>query len=137
MKKLFSLAALLLTVLLLAACGPTPLPDGVTQEALTQKATDVMDLLNAQDYEALTLQFKEEYQPQLTEESWHEAMDASFSEMGAFTEYKNIQTMGQKAQDSDEVYAVAVVLCSYENGEMTFTLTFESDLTLIGLFRVK
>ena len=54
MKRTLSLAlCLILSLALLAGCGAAPLPDGLTQESVTDAAAQTVAQLNDEDYDAL------------------------------------------------------------------------------------
>ena len=51
MKRTLSLAlCLILSLALLAGCGAAPLPDGLTQESVTDAAAQTVAQLNDEDY---------------------------------------------------------------------------------------
>ena len=53
MKRTLSLAlCLILSLALLAGCGAAPLPDGLTQESVTDAAAQTVAQLNDEDYDA-------------------------------------------------------------------------------------
>ena len=61
MKRTLSLAlCLILSLALLAGCGAAPLPDGLTQESVTDAAAQTVAQLNDEDYDALFAGMTEE-----------------------------------------------------------------------------
>ena len=52
---------------------------------------------------------------------------------GAFKEYKSIAVVGQQdAQGTD--MAVAVIVASFEKRNVTYTISFNTDMEVIGLW---
>ena len=106
MKRTLSLAlCLILSLALLAGCGAAPLPDGLTQESVTEEMTSAM---TAEDLAAV----------------WQPVLEAA----GAFDSITKT-TVGGK-----DGYGVAVVQAKYENAAVTFTLSYTPEGKLGGLF---
>ena len=67
MKRTLSLAlCLILSLALLAGCGAAPLPDGLTQESVTDAAAQTVAQLNDEDYDALFAGMTEEMTSAMT-----------------------------------------------------------------------
>ena len=118
MKRTLSLAlCLILSLALLAGCGAAPLPDGLTQESVTDAAAQTVVQLN-----------EEEMTSAMTAEDlaavWQPVLEAA----GAFDSITKT-TVGGK-----DGYGVAVVQAKYENAAVTFTLSYTPEGKLGGLF---
>ena len=125
MKRTLSLAlCLILSLALLAGCGAAPLPDGLTQESVTDTAAQTVAQLNDEDYDALFAGMTEEMTSAMTAEDlaavWQPVLEAA----GAFDSIT-------KTKDG---YGVAVVQAKYENAAVTFTLSYTPEGKLGGLF---
>ena len=115
MKRTLSLAlCLILSLALLAGCGAAPLPDGLTQESVTDAAAQTVAQLNDEDYDALFAGMTEEMTSAMTAEDlaavWQPLLEAA----GAFDSITKT-TVGGK-----DGYGVAVVQAKYENAAVTF-----------------
>ena len=76
MKRTLSLAlCLILSLALLAGCGAAPLPDGLTQESVTDAAAQTVAQLNDEDYDALFAGMTEEMTSAMTAEDLAEEAD--------------------------------------------------------------
>ena len=129
MKRTLSLAlCLILSLALLAGCGAAPLPDGLTQESVTDAAAQTVAQLNDEDYDALFAGMTEEMTSAMTAEDlaavWQPVLEAA----GAFDSITKT-TVGGK-----DGYGVAVVQAKYENAAVTFTLSYTPEGKLGGLF---
>ena len=118
MKRTLSLAlCLILSLALLAGCGAAPLPDGLTQESVTDAAAQTVAQLNDEDYDALFAGMTEEMTSAMTAEDlaavWQPVLEAAGGKDG---------------------YGVAVVQAKYENAAVTFTLSYTPEGKLGGLF---
>ena len=134
MKKAMILTLVLAMAVLLAACGGAKLAEIYDEDQVTARAKEAVDVINTLDYEAMTALMREDLRDQLTAEALQEAWDPLLSESGAFEEYKSVTVVGQKSQSTGEDYAVAVVVCRYENATRTFTLSMDENLDLVGMY---
>lgn len=123
-----ALAAVLL--LSLAACGSSFEYD---KDAADKRAREVTDVLVAQDYDAIVALFREDLQSLTTAEDFKAAWDPYLQDAGAFVEIKGVSTAGQ-TDKADNQYIVAAVSCKYENAARTYTIVFDTDLNVTGLY---
>ena len=128
MKRTLSLAlCLILSLALLAGCGAAPLPDGLTQESVTDAAAQTVAQLNDEDYDALFAGMTEEMTSAMTAEDLAE--EADFFSFGT-----NDLTITKTTVGGKDGYGVAVVQAKYENAAVTFTLSYTPEGKLGGLF---
>ncbi|WOO38153.1 DUF3887 domain-containing protein [Anaerocolumna sp. AGMB13020] len=135
MKKLISvlLISFFVTVLL-GGCSSSKLSDAFDKETVEKSAKQVIEYMNNAEYDKVNQLLQEDLQEQLSADVLKDAVDKTYSNAGAFKEYKNIAILGQKLKATKEDCAVAVVVAKYENQNVTFTLSFNTDMELIGLF---
>ena len=98
MKRTLSLAlCLILSLALLAGCGAAPLPDGLTQESVTDAAAQTVAQLNDEDYDALFAGMTEEMTSAMTAEDlaavWQPVLEAA----GAFDSITKTTVGGKDA----------------------------------------
>jgi hypothetical protein len=132
MRKKMSVLIVAAVFLTLAAGCAGKVPDGYDKDRLTQRAKEVVETINTLDYNAVILELRQDLQSQITPESLSDAWDANLSALGAFKDYKNIAYTSTKS--GNIVYAVVVLNCTYENGSAIYTLSFDSDYELVGLY---
>lgn len=130
-RKHFSLRAVcaflaLAGCLLLAGCGAA-VPDGMTEDEVKSAAENTIELLAAEDYTAL-LDTMTEDMAALGEDAWREVWQPVHEQLGALDEVKS-HTLAAK-----DGYAVDVAVAAYENGELTFTLSYDGAYRLAGLY---
>lgn len=111
----------------LAGCGAS-LPEGVTQDDVTQAAAATVAALNSRDYDALTASMNETMTAALDKEKLAAAWEPFSEKMGAFSSIAKTRVGASKG------YAVAVVTADYAAGTVTFTLSYDADLKLAGLY---
>lgn len=129
MKRLvFVFVCALLAAALLCSCGTASLPEGMTQESVTDAAATTIAQLNGKEYDALFDNMTDEMTAAMTPDDlaavWEPVLDAA----GAFDAIEKT-TVGGK-----DGYGVAVVQAKYANASITFTLSYTPDGALGGLF---
>lgn len=128
MKKIVSvLCAALCLALLLAACG-AKVPEGMEEEKVKTAAETTVKQLDARDYEALMATMDDTMKAAATAEEWAATWQPVADQLGAFVE---IEKHSLVAKDG---YAVDVAQAKFENGSLTFTLSYNTDYQLGGLF---
>lgn len=133
MRKLWILAVLLAVCLLLGACAPK-LPEGFSADTLAEQAKSDVVLINTGDYDAVIARVRADLQKSLTAEALDEAWGETLDALGAYTGVKGVSTAGTADQQTGEDYGVAIVVAEYENGTATFTLSYDVDFELVGLY---
>ena len=133
-KRFVLLTAALALMILLTACASTKLDSAFDQQKLTQQAKQVAELLVSGDYDTVVSSFREDLQSQLTAEQFETALDAQLKAAGALSEYKSATVIGQTDKTTEEAYAVVVLVGKYESATLTFTISFNKNYDLIGLY---
>lgn len=131
-------AAFAVTVILMmgmfAGCGSTKLAESFDEQNITDTAEGVLDLLNAGDYEGVTAAFSEELQEALSAEKLEESVKNILQEAGTFQEYESSTVIGQKNRQTGEDNAVAIIVAKYENKKLTYTVSFDPEMAINGLY---
>jgi hypothetical protein len=129
MKRTLSLAlCLILSLALLAGCGAAPLPDGLTQESVTDAAAQTVAQLNDEDYDALFAGMTEEMTSAMTVEDLARRMAA-----GAGSR-RRVRFHHKNDRGRQGRLRRGVVQAKYENAAVTFTLSYTPEGKLGGLF---
>ncbi len=134
MKKILLPVIAVILIFSLAACSSNKLADIYKEDEVIAKAKNVVETINTQDYDAVVAFVREDLQNQLTAESLESAWKSTLDESGAFKDYKTTVTYGQKSKSTGEDYAICVLVCTYENSTRTFTLSFDKDLAVVGMY---
>lgn len=135
MKKK-TVLAMLLTVsfcLALGACSGTALPEGFVEEDVLASAENVITLISSKNYEAAAATFSEEMAKALDAKGLEDALGEQFGKLGEFKEYKSEAVIGKSDKTIGD-YAVAVIVCSYENSTATYTISVDTDANICGLY---
>lgn len=132
------MAAFAATVVLMAGvftgCGSTKLAESFDQQNVTDTAEEVLDLLNVEDYEGVTTAFSEELAEVLPAEKLEETVKPILQEAGTFEEYESSTVIGQNNKQTGEDNAIAVIVAKYENKKLTYTVSFDPEMEINGLY---
>lgn len=134
MKKIvFTILVLLFTVML-TACASTKLADIYDETAVIDRAKEVVDVINTRDFTAISAELRDDLEANITSDQLETAWGAKLSEAGNFKEYKSIVTVGQKSKSTGEDYATVVLVCAYDNSTLTYTITMDANLEIVGMY---
>ncbi|BCJ97993.1 DUF3887 domain-containing protein [Anaerocolumna chitinilytica] len=135
MKKLIVLLLMAaMTTTLLGGCSSTKLSDSFDKDTVEKSAKQVIEYLNNADYQSVTNMFREDLQKDLSADTLKDAVEKTYGSAGKFSEYKSTTILGQKIKSTKEDSAVAIIIAKYEKKKVTFTISFDTDMKLIGLY---
>lgn len=133
-KRGISMALLLaMSMLLLIGCSGTKLSGDFDEEKVKAAAQEAIDHLVAGEYEECVGLMSEEMQAAISAEALASNMETIIGQKGAFQEYKSSSVVGQKDNDGTE-YAVAVIVAAFEKGNLTFTVSYDKEMKMSGLW---
>ncbi|MGI5963580.1 MAG: DUF3887 domain-containing protein [Lawsonibacter sp.] len=126
--------ALVLGTLILTGCSAKPLPDGMEEESVSQAADEVLDQLVHGNYQEVADAFRTDMQEEynVTAQVVEETMEIT-QESGAFKKVSDRVITGGDQKVFTEPFAVAVLYCEHENGDVIYEFSFDTGLELIGL----
>ena len=133
-KKISRFLSLVLLVVfsaaLLAGCA-SKLPEGYDEDELKASAEVVINLLNQRDSVGLNEMMPEDMKAGLTEEVQAQIF-AFLDESGTM---KEISSMGVSGSEENGItFAVVIAKVAYENRDITYTIGFDPDMKLAGLY---
>lgn len=97
-------------------------------EEVRAKAEEVVQLLNAEDYDSLQEMTVEEVRFNMTKEKMDEAKEQIGSDWGEFQSIEEIST-AERSQRNVKAAVVQMVV-AYENKDITYMLAFNTDMQL-------
>ena len=138
MKKFFAALGVLLLVGGITGCSRSQeLPDDFDENEVKKAAEEVIDLVNAGEYEKLA---EEKWNAQLKTALPAEKMTAEIQpvieELGAFESFENEAVAGGEDKDTEQEFAVVVVKAKYEERKVQFTISFDKNMKTAGFFTV-
>lgn len=132
-KVLCIVLAVMLAALGLGGCSSTKLAEAFDEAAVKEAAQAAVDHLNAGEYEECVAMMSQEMQEALSAEALASAAEGVFAKAGAFQEYKSVAVVGQKDKAGTD-YAVAVVVADFENGKVTYNVSFDTNMEIVGFW---
>lgn len=134
MKKLFSILFVASLLVMLCSCGSSKLADGFNQNEVTAKAHEIITLINDGNYQSVTDQTRSDLQDNLSASVLQNAFSALLQSAGGFKEFSKTTVLGQQDSSTKEDYAVVIVVAQYENKKMTYTISLDTKLEIVGLY---
>lgn len=135
-KTILIITVVMMLVFMLSACGASSskLADIYTEEAVISRAEEVVNVINTLDYSAINAELRADLRDRLTAESLETEWDPMLGKAGAFKEYTQTATAGQKSKSTGEDYATVILVCDYEESTLTFTIVMDKDLEIVGMY---
>lgn len=134
MKRIFALLCAAVVCVSLCGCAPS-LSDSFDETELIDETAGIVEALAAKEYAAVCGEMADVLLDVLPEETLRSALDDTLGSLGGFvgmTGYTAYSTF-DKAYPDREV-AVVVAICEFQNGTSVFTLSYYTDLKLVGLY---
>lgn len=115
--------------LLLTGCGQA-LPDGMESDETVAAGEEVAELIGTGESDAVYDLFREDVAESLSREDVAAMVPKS---AGAWEGISASEAMGRTDDASGEEYALVMVMCDFEQGQVTISVALDQDLKLIGL----
>lgn len=133
MKKLKFLILMTICFVLLTGCSSSGLSKDFDREEVEETTKEVINILINKDTQALleisTVEMKEAMTEELIDQIYE-----SIEEAGSFEEIEDISIAGQEDKDTGEEFAVAVAKAKFENKSIVYTISFNKQMKLAGLY---
>lgn len=137
MRKFLAIGwcALLAALLFCVGCGTLPpMPAGFEEAAVQSACKEVITQINTGDYQGVIDRWRDAEAQGLTAEFLQEAVGPRLAELGAFTQFGQGLTAGDRVEQTGEEFAYCVMIAEYAGGKARFTVSFDRDMQLIGLY---
>lgn len=126
---------LLFSVLTAGCSGTKKLSSDFDEAEVKTAAERVISKVNDGAYaELIEEEFGAKLKVALTEEALLEQVAPIVEELGTFESIDKSVVAGNKDKDTDEEYAVAIVVAKYSGGKAQYTLSFNKQMKLEGFF---
>lgn len=127
------LVSIMIIIALLTACGAQELPEGFSEEEVINQAEYVVSLLSAKDYEGVAALFAPVMAEGLDAEGLENAVGEQIDKLGGFVRVSSSNIGGGNDKTIGD-YGVVVLVCDYENGKATYTISIDSNNQVCGLY---
>ncbi len=128
MKKFIKSLVIMLCLFMFTGCSAGELSDAYNEDEVKAAAEDVINKLNDKNYSGILESGSEELKNSLPDNKLQEAWDGFSKNIGDFDSISKL-TLAEK-----HGYAVAIVNTKYANKKVTFTLSFNKDMKLSGIY---
>lgn len=125
------IAGIFVIMLIFTACGAQPLPEQFDEETVKAEAQRAVDYFNDRDYQNIIDMGSEAFQEQLTAENFAAQSDPYHEKCGEFQEIVKTIVLGNVNQETQESFGGVVMVGSYEEGTIQFTIAFDEDMKLV------
>lgn len=132
-KRIPLLLVAVLSLFLLSSCKGHPIPDGMEEEQLFDAGREIVSLLNAEDYDAVYASFRPDIQSLYQVSDIATLMGDTLSAAGPYVHEDRVLATGQTDQETEEFYAIAVLLCEHKDEDVLYRLAFDTEYMLIGM----
>ena len=133
-KKIIAAALALALCLGLLGCSANKLPEGFDADKVTARAEEIVGYANTGDYDTILSCLREDLQSSVTADQLKEGWAPTYESVGAFDSITSVKLLGTADPTTKEDYAVALVTCKHDKGSVLYTLSFDADLNLVGLY---
>ncbi len=133
MKKLKFLILMTICFALLTGCSSSGLSKDFDREGVEEASKKVVNVLINKDTQTLLDMSTVEMKEAMTEEIIDQIYE-SIDEAGSFEEIEDISIAGQEDKDTGEEFAVAVAKAKFENKSIVYTISFNKQMKLAGLY---
>ncbi|MGG7209890.1 DUF3887 domain-containing protein [Clostridium baratii] len=128
MKKLLSVVMVLFCGIIIVGCGTKKLSSNFSEEKLKAAAEETINNLNNNKYNEIVNGSTVALKAQLPKDKIKEAWEPLQEHLG---KYKEISKISFQEKDG---LAVVVAIAQYEEGKVQFTLSYDEDMKLAGIY---
>lgn len=135
MKKIVTLFAVIAMAMSLCACGGAQeLSDAFDEAEVKTAAEELIGYVNEDDVEGFcSVPMSDAMKENMTVDNTKQIFDQYLGNKGAFIEYKSIVIVGATDKNIGEC-AVAVVSAKYENMTVQYTISYDTDMNVVGFY---
>lgn len=133
-KAIVTVTLILALSLSLIGCAGKPLPEGFDAEEVGTAAEEIVGLATAGDFDSIIAMLREDIRGSVTVDQLKEGWAPAYEKAGAFVSITKTALTGATDKTTGEEYAVAQVLVKHEGASLVYTLSFDKDMALIGLY---
>ena len=129
-KRVIMIAMLCMMLLILTACSAQPLPEQFEEDTVKESAEQAIGFFNEQDYQSILGMSSAEFQEILTVDEFANQCDPYLEKCGSFKEISKTIFLGDVDKETQAAYGGVVMIGSYEEGTIQFTISFSEDMEL-------
>lgn len=128
MKKFIKVLSIMLCLFVFVSCSAGKLSDAYNEDEVKAAAEEVINELNDKNYDGILEDSSDELKISLPDNKLQETWEGFSKDIGEFNSISNM-TLAEK-----NGYAVAITNVKYDNKKVTFTLSFNKEMKLAGIY---
>ena len=133
-KTVLSVVMVLALSMGMVACAGGKLPEGFDKDELGSSAEEIVGLATTGDYDSIVSALRDDLKSSITADQLKEGWAPIFEKAGAFDSITKTVFSSTKDKTTSEEYAVVQVMAKHENANLVYTLSFDKDIALVGLY---
>ena len=133
-KTVLSVVMILALSMGMIACAGGKLPEGFDKDEIGTSAEEIVGLATEGDYDSIILALRDDLKTSITADQLKEGWAATYEKAGAFKSISKTVFSSAKDKTTGEEYAVVQVMAKHENANLVYTLSFDKNLALVGLY---
>lgn len=128
MKKLKVLLVIMLTCIGIVGCSSSKLDPAYDEEKLKSDSQGIVHMFCNEEYDKIVEKMTKDMESSITSDKLKEVWEPLKTKLGKF------ESISKEAVVGKQDLATVVVLAEFENGKAQFTITYNKDMKLEGLY---
>jgi len=133
-KVFFSAVLILALSLSLLGCASNKLPKGFDEEEVGSTAEEIVGLATEADFDSVISYLRDDLRSSVTADQLRESWTPIYEKAGTFVSITKTAFSSTTDQTTGDEYAVVQVQVKHLNANLVYTLSFDQDLMLVGLY---
>lgn len=137
-KKLAAIFSLILLLFIFSGCtaqSSGKLASSFDESKVKTAAESAISLMNSGDYQKFSdSMVREDLRKSLSADVLKKAADQVMSKAGSFDSFSNATVSGVNDAKAKQDYAVAAVAAKYKNQTVTYTISFDTKMNIVGFY---
>lgn len=134
-KAIERIAFLVFTVIFIGGCGSKELASGFNEDDIKEKSEKIIKMIDSEKYmEICNDEASEELKETITVDVIKEMVEQAAPDRGKFKKFVAEEVVGEKNKEINENCAVSTVVVKYKNQRVTYTIAFNQDMKIEGLY---
>ena len=133
-KTVLSVVMVLALSVGMMACAGGKLPEGFDKDEVGSSAEEIVGLATTGDYDSIINALRDDLKSSVTADQLKEGWASIYEKAGAFDSITKTVFSSTKDKTTGEEYAVAQVMAKHENANLVYTLSFDKNMALVGLY---
>lgn len=132
MKKVKLFLGVFLLSVALVGCSSSKLSEDFDEAKVKSSAQEIVDLTCSGEYDKIIDKMNDEMKAAITAEQLKEGWNPMLTKLGKFESISKEAVVGKEIDGEDVATVVEIV--KFENGKAQFTITYDKDMKLSGLY---